>query len=58
MKFYEKNKIYYGMHVSQDALMTCLVNNLNDGGHIHFIDGNNGGYALAAKNMKVQQKKL
>ena len=44
--------IKYGMHLSESALMTCLVSNLNDGGHIHFVDGNNGGYALAAKNLK------
>lgn len=26
------------------------------GGHLHFIDGNNGGYALAATELKAQMK--
>jgi hypothetical protein len=51
---YSENRIYYGTHESDDCLMTCYVNGLNDGEHIHFIDGGNGGYALAAKQYKAQ----
>ncbi len=47
-----QGKIAYGMHVSNQALMTCLVFSLQD--HIHFIDGDNGGYAMAAKQLKEQ----
>jgi len=37
--------------------MTCLVfNHEND--HIHFLDGSNGGYTMAAKAMKRQLKEL
>jgi hypothetical protein len=49
-------EIFYGLHESVDALMTCFVYNVRDGGHIHFIDGGNGGYAMAAKQLKAQLK--
>jgi hypothetical protein len=46
-------RLNYGIHVSNEAQMTCLVfNRLDD--HIHFVDGSNGGYALAAKQLKSQ----
>ncbi len=44
--------IHYGLHRSSHALMTCLVESLDEGGHIHFIDGGDGGYAMAAKQLK------
>ena len=47
--------IRYGLHTSTHALMTCSLTDLGDGGHIHFIDGADGGYALAAKAMKAQR---
>lgn len=43
--------IVYGFFASDRALMTCLVFS-TDGNHVHFIDGADGGYALAAKDMK------
>ncbi len=48
---YRKNKLVYGLHVSDRALMTCLVFERN-GSQVHFIDGADGGYAAAAKVMK------
>ena len=53
---YNLGKIYFGIHISTHSLMTCLVENTQQGGHIHFIDGGNGGYAMAAKAMKIQIK--
>ncbi len=53
----EKNKLgllYYGVHLSPTALMTCFVKSTDAGGHIHFVDGSDGGYALAATQMKKQ----
>jgi len=47
-------ELCYGIHLSDTALMTCYVQDLNDGGHIHFIDGGDGGYAVAAKQLKQQ----
>lgn len=51
--YQEKGMVNYGIHVSSQALMTCLVFNLS-GNHVHLIDGADGGYALAAKQMKQQ----
>jgi hypothetical protein len=51
---YRNGKVYYGIHISDHAIMTCLVGSLGDGDHIHFIDGGDGGYALAAKSLKEQ----
>ncbi|MEG5035195.1 DUF3095 domain-containing protein [Microcoleus sp. AT3-D2] len=50
-KNYREGKLVYGLHVSDRALMTCLVFERN-GRQVHFIDGADGGYALAAKDMK------
>ncbi|MDF3037227.1 MAG: hypothetical protein K0S28_2501, partial [Paucimonas sp.] len=41
----------YGTHKSQEALVTCIVFSYN-GNHLHFVDGSDGGYALAAKDLK------
>jgi hypothetical protein len=53
-EMHETGKLSYGLHRSDESLMTCYVDDLNDGGHIHFIDGGNGGYALAAEQLKRQ----
>lgn len=50
-KNYREGKIVYGLHVADRALMTCLVFERN-GHQVHFIDGADGGYALAAKDLK------
>lgn len=44
----------FGLHRSDAALMTCFVPDFSEGSHIHFIDGSNGGYAVAAKQLKSQ----
>ena len=51
---YKEGLIFYGLHQSDDSLMTCYVDDIQEGNHIHFIDGANGGYAMAAKEMKAQ----
>ncbi len=48
---YKEKKLSYGVHVSKDALMTCLLFADTDS-EVHFIDGADGGYALAAKDFK------
>lgn len=53
-KLYRKNLIAYGTHQADSALMTCLLFSLADSKHVHFIDGGNGGYAMAAANLKKQ----
>ena len=42
----------YGIHVSQTALMTCLVTAPQDSLHVHFVDGGAGGYTRASRNLK------
>lgn len=51
-------RIYFGLHASPSALMTCFIQRLEEGGHIHFIDGNDGGYAMAAVELKAQMAGL
>lgn len=48
----KEGSLNYGLHASTEAMVTCLVFNLDD--HIHFVDGGDGGYALAAKQLKEQ----
>jgi len=48
-------RLVYGLHRSREALLTCIVFSYN-GNHIHFVDGSDGGYALAAREMKAQLK--
>lgn len=50
-KSYQTGKLVYGLHISDRALMTCLVFE-RSGRQVHFIDGADGGYAVAAKAMK------
>ena len=49
----ESGELVYGLHRADSALMTCLVFSLEKGEHIHFVDGNDGGFTSAAKNMKA-----
>lgn len=47
----KQKKLIYGIHKSDSSLMTCLIFERH-GKHVHFVDGSNGGYALAAKQLK------
>jgi len=48
-------KLYYGIHYSDSALVTCLVNDYRHD-HVHFLDAADGGYAMAAKQLKQQKQ--
>jgi Protein of unknown function (DUF3095) len=39
-------------------MMTCLVFSLQESRHVHFIDGADGGFALAALQLKAQLQNL
>ncbi len=52
---YAAGHIYYGLHYSECALMTCVIFQYHNN-HVHFIDGADGGYAMAAKGLKAQMK--
>jgi len=45
--------LVYGLHSATASLATCLVRDFNTD-HVHFLDAANGGYALAARQMKTQ----
>lgn len=49
----QQGELVYGVHTSRHALMTCLVFD-RFGKQVHFVDGANGGYALAARQLKSQ----
>ncbi len=53
---YADNTIYFGIHCSDQALMTCYVPSMQDRAHLHFVDGGDGGYAMAARQLKSQIK--
>jgi hypothetical protein len=44
----------YGAFRQTNALMTCFVPSISDRGHVHFVDGAGGGYAMAAQAMKAR----
>jgi len=52
----QHGELNYGLHRSQSALMTCLVFDLDKAEHIHFVDGNDGGFTSASKNLKAKLK--
>lgn len=49
----QAGEVLYGMHVSGDSVMSCYVRDLKDG-HIHFVDGAEGGYTQAARQLKAK----
>lgn len=55
---FQKGKVFYGIHTSDSSIMTCFVDGLSIGNHIHFIDGGNGGFSMAAKHLKEQQNTI
>jgi len=54
-ELYMQDKIVYGLHHASSALITCVILNHN-GGHIHLVDGSDGGYAKAAAKLKLRKK--
>ncbi len=55
---FQAGRLAYGLHVADSALMTCLVFNLEQSQHVHFIDAANGGFARAAIDFKKRVKSL
>ena len=49
----KEGALVYGLHRSTHAIMTCFVFTPGQD-HAHFVDGSDGGYAMAAKMMKEQ----
>ncbi|GAA0778195.1 DUF3095 domain-containing protein [Roseibium denhamense] len=53
---YKRGDLVYGLHISDEALMTCFVEDIGKSKHIHFVDGADGGLSLAATQFKARQK--
>jgi hypothetical protein len=54
---YKKENLHFGVHGSRGLLITCLIKN-HHREHVHFVDGMDGGYAMAAKKMKKRMMNL
>lgn len=48
-----EGRLSFGHHISRESVMTCYIENLN-ARHIHFVDGSDGGYTEAAKELKAK----
>jgi len=48
---YQSGRLAYGMHITDRALVTCVVFE-RMGRQMHFVDGADGGYAMAARTLK------
>jgi hypothetical protein len=54
LEHYRRNRqIVFGIHAAPASLITCIVADY-DKEHVHFLDGANGGYTIAAKELKRQ----
>jgi hypothetical protein len=51
----EKGIITYGYYSSTSSILSCFVTAIDDY-HIHFLDGDNGGYTQASKVLKAKLK--
>lgn len=51
---YRAGRLVYGLKLAEAALMTCLVFNLDQSEHVHFVDGAEGGFAMAARDFKAR----
>ena len=45
--------VRYGTHRQAAAMMTCFAPTPSKPDHVHFMDGADGGYAVAATTMKA-----
>ncbi|MCC6138788.1 MAG: DUF3095 family protein [Bdellovibrionaceae bacterium] len=48
--------IEYGHFISKNAVTTCVVDDIRDHKHIHFIDGEGGGYTTTATIIKNRKR--
>lgn len=55
---YRQGTAIYGLHRSDRALMTCLVFDLRQNQHLHFIDGADGGFTKASMGFKDRRRAL
>lgn len=51
----QKHEIAYGVHTNESIYMTCVILERKNK-QVHFVDGSNGGYTIAAKELKNRLK--
>jgi hypothetical protein len=51
---HDQGQLVFGLHESDRAMMTCVVFSLEESRHVHFVDGADGGYGIAALELKRQ----
>ncbi|MFT4759615.1 MAG: hypothetical protein ACI9XO_001569 [Paraglaciecola sp.] len=54
-KLEEEGEILFGIHTSNESIMSCYVRDRKED-HIHFVDGSDGGYTMAARQLKQKLK--
>ncbi len=54
---YQAGRLTYGIHVSDRAVLTCLVHE-RMGRQVHFVDGADGGYTMAAAALKRRARQM
>ncbi|MFO1118244.1 MAG: DUF3095 family protein [Beijerinckiaceae bacterium] len=47
----------WGLHRQTSAQITCFVPTILDRGHVHFVDGAQGGYTMAASALKARRRR-
>ena len=52
----QEGSITYGLFVSRESIMSCYIRDRKDK-HIHFVDGSDGGYTMAATMWKQKKQK-
>ena len=53
-RFRDQGVLAFGAFRQKQALVTCIVPDPTHHDHMHFVDGAEGGYALAARMLKEQ----
>ena len=48
--------VRYGLHMQDEAIMTCVVPSVLTSDHMHFVDGAGGGYAFAARQLQQRRE--
>jgi len=54
---YKQGNLAYGIHVTDAAMITCMVFDYHRD-HVHFVDGKNGGYVSASKGLKKRMRNI
>ncbi len=52
-----RQQLVFGIYAAPSSLITCMITDY-DKDHVHFLDASNGGYAMAARELKRQLAEL